>query len=684
MVRRVYFDFETRSLCDLRKRGLWNYAHHESTEVILLSWAYSDDDGPAWLWDVSRPNAAVDNALRELFRFIEAGGEGVAQNAMFEYLIWNQVLTRQLDAPELPLTQLHDLMAQAQMCALPGNLEEMVKALGFSEDRQKLVEGKGLIRKFCIPREPTADNPHVFNRPEDFPEAWELFRTYGQQDSVILKDASEMLPAVEGIERDLWLLTQRMNLKGVPVDLQEIEAILMVAHKEKAILDAECSDLTGGEVEELTKVAKLKIFLSEHENFGTVGSLDADHVDGYLQRDDISPRARRLLELRQQAGKSSVAKYQKILDTHYKGHLHGLFTYCGAGRTGRFSSRGGLNLQNLPRPPLKNAHFCNEVLRHGDHELAKMIFGDQLMDAVVSAIRGVVRAPDGHEFVDSDFSGIENRVCAWLVGDQLQLQKFASEHYDEYREFATEMWPVTEDQVTGSQRQIAKAAVLAGDFGQSGKGFQEYARIFGVELTLEEATDIMTRFRDTHPRHVQTWRDFKTAMFKAVENPGELFKINDKAAYQCKGRTLQLIMASGRRLYYMDPQFKMTVPPWEVDKVKEAKRNGVSYTPSKIKALTFMGMCSRTRKWRRMYLHGSKGFQNCVQATARDVLGYAMVKLDQDGWDLRLTVHDQLSSLIETGERSLHDYEKVMTVPPPWAKDLPLECEGWVGDRFRK
>jgi DNA polymerase len=459
-------------------------------------------------------------------------------------------------------------------------------------------------------------------------------------------------------EQDIWSLTQRINLRGVPVDPQELHnAVLAVVRAQDAI-DNECVALTGCKPSER---AKLLAWINQRIPHAPMPDLTAETVSKMLQC-NIFPVIKKVLELRQEGSQTSVAKYAKMMEIQREGRIRNTLVYHGAS-TGRWASRGGLNLQNIARPTLSDAEIelaIPRIFREGVGTLTELS----------SLVRSSIVAPEGKTFVDVDFSSIENRVGVWLAGQEDKVELFRK-GLDEYKVFASEsLYRVPYDQVTKDQRQVSKSAVLGAMFGQGAKGLVRYAEGMGVKITEAQAQNAVKNYRKSYSKVKELWYEFEEAATKAVKSTNVTFKIGNKLQMWCRNRALWLKLPSGRLICWQRPQLELGSTPWGDEKM----------------GVTVHSQNTFTRQWARNQLIGSSIFQSAVQGTARDFLASAMLNLESAGYEVINSIHDEVLLLVEeqNGESAMEDVIKIMTTPPSWATDFPLAAEGWVSKRYRK
>lgn len=642
-------DFETRSEADLRKVGLYRYAEHESTDILCYAVSL-DNAAPT----VHGPGSLAHKALAH----IESGGLVSAWNAQFEYVIWNTVGVRRYGWPPLKVGQMRDTMAYAAAMNLPQALGDCAKLLGLPQDQQKDKRGKYLIQTLCKPR---SAGQHKGEFRED-PELLEEMRQYCIQDVVVECAIAAKIPALSEYEQGVWEQTLRINERGIPIALDEVTNITRLVEAEKARLNAELYAISN--VAAATQRAGVLGYL---QGVGLdLPDLTGETVDAALNNKHTPVAARRVLEIRSEVAQTSTAKFDKLLEiTSVDGNARGLLVYHGAS-TGRYASRGGFNAQNLPRPPFKNVEFAHWALSQ-DHDMAHLMLGDDLMSAAVSCVRGVIKAPEGYEFIDADFSSVENRVAAWIAGQDDKVADFALGK-DEYKTFATAMYGVEYVEVTKDMRQVAKSAVLGGMFGQGWKGLIDYATTYGVTLDEEKARHLIDTYRAQYPKVKKLWYTCGDAAIRAVRNPGAIIPAGDKLALTYRGGFLRMKLPSGRIISWYQPTIELLETPWG-----ELRESVVVWTQNPV-----------TRKFSRGKLIGSSIFQSGVQGTARDILVNGVFNVEAAGYQVVMLVHDEALALSRKGEGSPDDLGRLLCTPPAWAETLPLAFEAWTDVRFHK
>ena len=638
-------DFETRSFADLPEVGLDKYANCLSTEVLCIAFGTAPENV-----QVFKPDGGF--GLLRLLNHVRNGGKIAAWNAMFEYAIWNCVCVPKYHWPKLKLEQCIDTMAVAAANNVPQSLDDA--GLFMNAQYQKDPIGKRLIQKLCKP-----NSKGVFNND---PELLKQLFDYCAQDVRTEMAIGSVLRPLEDAEQAVWTLTQRINTRGVPVDPDELRNAVLAVTKAQDALDNELLALTGCKPSERQKLLDwLNEQGADMDNLtaeSVSNKLVSTNFDNLFSGEDV----KRALELRQEGSQTSVAKYAKMLEVQRNGRIRNTLVYHGAS-TGRWASRGGLNLQNIARPTISDTEIEAAIPR---------LFGEAngSMDELSSLVRSAIRAPQGHTFVDVDFSSIENRVGVYLADQKDKIELFRK-GLDEYKVFAsTSLYRVPYEEVTKDQRQIAKSAVLGAMFGQGAKGLVKYAAGMGVNITETQAKSAVDNYRASYLMVKNLWTKCETASIQAVQNPGTTFDAGSKIKMKVTKNALWMRLPSGRLICWQRPELELLTTPWGAQKM----------------GVTVHSQNTYTRQWSRNALIGSSIFQSAVQATARDFLANAMLNLENAGYSVINSIHDEVLLLVEeqNGESAMNDVVRIMTTPPSWAPDFPLAAEGWYGKRYRK
>lgn len=653
--RRLLIDLETYSSADITKTGAFKYAEAPDFEILLLAFAW--DDGPVQVIDMTGREPVTDErtaAKAAVFASVVAGITDpdtvkVAHNSAFE----RACLTRYLGR-DLPPEEWEDTMILAAMNGLPLSLDAAGAALELRD--QKIREGTALISYFCKPCKPTiANGGRTRNRPEHAPDKWERFKAYCKRDVEVEQAIYRRLRSfpVTDFERKVWALDARINERGVRIDTGLVAAAIAQNEAFTTRRMAEMRRLTG--LENPNSVAQLKDWL---ETAGmSADSLNKAAVQE-LKDKATDPATRRVLELRQQLGKTSVTKYEAMQNAVCAdGRVRGLLQYYGAGRTGRWAGRL-VQVQNLPQNHLAGLGLVRELVRERDLETLELCF-DSVPDVLSQLIRTAFVAGEGNIFHVADYSAIEARVIAYLAGEKWRMDVFRSGG-DIYCSSASAMFrvPVVKHGVNGHLRQKGKIAELACGYG----GGVGALRAFGADkmgLTEEEMQDIVTQWRAASPAIPRFWRDAESAAVRAINNPGRTTTVPCGVKYRRDGDALRCRLPSGRILSYWDAKLDT---------------DG---------SICFMGQNQTTRRWEKTDTWGGKLVENIVQAYARDCLAVAMVRLAEEGWKICFHVHDEVIVEAPIGT-SWEQVAEVMGRPIDWAPGLLLRGDGYSTPFYRK
>lgn len=633
---KVSIDFEVRSKVDLPTYGLDVYSKDPSTEVLCMAYSIDGEEVKLWTPTTQLPQFMFDSQT-----------EFQAWNAAFEFNIMKHVL-----GLEVKWEQMIDSMACAAANNIPQALEDAAIFLGTEEQKDPI--GKRLIQKLCKPKKDgTFDNDPVLLK--------QLY-DYCIKDVKTEMAVARRVRKLSSNEQEIWVATQKINERGVSVDPKELQNAVNAVKLAQNEIDEECVQLTGCKPSER---AKLLEWLNQRG--AKLEDLTAETVVKMLQRNNLDPQIKRALELRQQGSQTSVAKYEKMLEVQVDGRIRNTLVYHGAS-TGRWASRGGLNLQNIARPTLSD-----EGIEEAIERILKEGKGGT-MNELSSLVRSSIKAPDGHVFVDADFSSIENRVASWVAGQTDKVEMFRK-GLDEYKEFASSaLYQIPVEEVTKDMRQIAKSAVLGCMFGQGSKGLIEYADGMGVKLTPEQSQQAVDAYRKSYVKVKSSWYDFEEMAIEAISNPENTYRPvgsrGEKVAFKFSAGNLWVQLPSKRLLCWQAPQIEKQLTPWG------AWRDGI----------TVLNQNTFTRKWGRNKLIGSSIFQSIVQATARDLLAEGLLRLEKDGLEVINLIHDEILLIEKSdkGEQTLEAVIKTITQPPKWAQDLPIAAEGWVSERYKK
>lgn len=646
----VSLDWESRGVVDLPKRGLHVYARDPLTDLLMGAWAFAGAEPISWL-----PGQDCPVALR---RHVEAGGTIRAWNAIFEFEMWNAIAVPRYGFPPLHIEQVECVMAEAYAMGFPGKLEKAAVALGL-EDR-KDAKGGRVMKQITKPRDFAADGSPIW---WDDPAKFEIVRQYNLQDVRTEMAAGEKLRRLSPDERRLWVLDQKINARGVKVDVEAITAATRVVTAEKDRLDTEMRQVTGNVVAGCTDVKQLTNWLRYRE-VGDVTGVGAPAVIELLSRDTLPADCRRALELRQEAAKSSTAKLDAmLLRAASDGRMRGLFQYHGAA-TGRWAARGP-QLQNIPRPTILHdmADIEDAIAHFGNTRYLDVMYG-QPMTVLSDCLRSLLIADDGHEFICCDYSNIEGRVLPWLAGEKWKIQAF--------RDFdagtGPDLYLVSVSRGRGIPieeakpfRQEGKVEELAFQFGGGEGAMTTWCEKFGMVMSDEEKEARKLRWRKAHQAIKAYWRALEDAAIRAVREPG--IHRAGRIAYTVKGPALWCQLPSRRVLCYPYPELK----------------------PGKFGGDQLTYRYENTNKqWVRGATYGGSLAENVTQAVARDILVHGMRRVEAAGIPIVMHVHDEIVAEVPIGALTVDKMSTLMSNAPHWADGLPIAATGWAGRRYRK
>lgn len=677
MKRVLFVDTESYSATDIRSAGAHKYMEDPSFEILLLPYAWNDE--PARVLDLTDKSYETYQELQDIIAGLnDPDVIKVAHNTPFE----RGAYRRQFGFYQPP-EQWIDTMILCAMNGLPMSLDAAGAALRLQE--QKIKEGTALINYFCKPCKPTIKNGgRTRNLPEHDPEKWARFKEYALRDVDVERDIFKRLSGytVSDFERRLWALDVRINERGVLVDTELAEAAVAVDEAFAAEHSAEMQKLTG--LDNPNSVAQLKDWLAalgvecESLNKATVSDLKADTSDRVIKR---------VLELRQLLGKTSTTKYKAMLAAACADNrVRGLLQYYGAGRTGRWAGRL-VQVQNLPQNHLDDIDKVRELVRARDLDTLELLF-DSVPDVLSQLIRTAFVAKPGHTFHVADYAAIEARVIAYLAGEAWRMEVFAKGG-DIYCSSASQMFkvPVEKHGINGHLRQKGKVAELACGYG----GGVGALKAFGADkmgLSEEEMQDIVTQWRLASPTIPKLWRRVEDAAKAALGSPGRRVHVSGKVYDPERARENEL--ATGAPAGSYSPFFNGS-PVCTYWRDRDALRcrlpsgRVLTYWEARIEdgSIVFMGQNQTTRRWEKTETWGGKLVENIVQAVARDCLAVSMLRLDEAGYDIVFTVHDEIIAEAPEDTR-WEDMAEIMGRPIEWAPGLLLRGDGYSTPFYKK
>lgn len=657
-------DLETYSSVPIAKAGAQKYISSPDFEILLF--AYSLDGAPVEIIDLARGEQLPPWLVQAITdpNYIKH-----AYNAPFEWGCLSKYLGW------LPPDQWRCTMFHGLYCGYTAGLDATGRALGLEEDKRKLNTGKALIRYFCVPCKPSKVNgQRTRNYHYHDTAKWELFKDYCRQDVVTEMEIERRLsafPVPDWVQKQ-WEVDLIINARGVAVDMDFVSGALQMGATVKADLMREATELS--KLDNPNSVAQLSQWLQE-EIGEELADLRKDTVARLLQQDGNSPHVQRMLEIRQELGKTSTKKYDAIeAAVCPDGRVRGLLQFYGANRTGRWAGRL-VQVQNLPRTYTEPLDLARDLVRGRKLDALRAVYGS-VPDTLSQLIRTAFVAPEGHVLIDADFSAIEARVISWMAGEQWRLEVFRT-HGKIYEASASQMFGVPIELIKKGNpeyelRQRGKVAELALGY-QGGVGAMRQMDVGHQldDLSDDEVKDIVTRWRETNKRIRDLWYALDNAAVQVITQGGSVgingLIIAREFDYNQGTDCMTITLPSGRKLYYVSP--------------------GIGENQWGNPSISYMGMDQKTKRWKRIETYGGKLVENCVQAIARDCLAYAIDNLEAAGLPVIFHVHDEV--VIDVApfadeDTMLKTVCDIMRQPAPWAQDLPLNAEGWVGHYFKK
>lgn len=645
MGRTLAIDIETYSDVDLISCGVYKYSSSPHFEILLI--AYSVDDKETVCIDVANGEEPPKEFMEMLF---DDTVTKTAFNANFERTCFSNYYQHSFRPEAWRCTAV-----QAAMLALPLSLEGVGAVLGL--DKQKMTEGKELIKYFCSPCKATKSNGgRTRNLPKDAPEKWRQFKTYCIRDVDVEKQIRQRLAKfpIPKREQEIYCLDQRINDRGIMVDRNLVNHAVACDLLYKETATARAYELTG--LENPNSVSQLKLWLKEKGL--EVDSLAKDTVK------DLSMKAegdvQEVLKLRLATSKTSVKKYEAIdRSVCAKNRVHGLLQFYGANRTGRWAGRL-VQIHNLPQNHLPDLELARALVSEGRYEEVELFY-ESTPNVLSELIRTAFVAKPGCRFIISDYSAIEARVLAWLAGEEWRLQVFET-HGKIYEASASAMFhvPIEEITKTSPLRQKGKISELALGYGGAVGALTSMGAL-KMGLTEEELPGLVSTWRSANPHITAFWWAVDEAAVTAVRDkkPSKVGRVS----FEYKSGILFVTLPSGRKLSYVKPRMMLN----------KFGREG----------LTYEGI-GESKKWMRLETYGPKLVENIVQAASRDILAEAMLRLEKEGFDIVCHIHDEVVLEVPDGKSSVEEVNEIMAVNPVWTEGLPLKAAGFESPFYKK
>lgn len=680
MVRDLFIDIETFSSVDIKICGAYKYIESPDFEILIIGYAL--DDGPVKIIDLAQDddmdeefiNALTDSSVRKH-----------AHNAVFERLAFKRI------GFDIPAEQWHCTAVKAAYCGLPFSLDEASKKLDLKD--KKLDTGKALIKYFSCPCKPTKVNGmRERNYPWDAPQQWEMYKEYNKYDVLAEREIHTILSKynIPEFERQLYVLDQEINDRGILVDKELAESAIYVDEKYTEMLLEQSKRITN--LENPNSVAQLKKWyltnyaykvnatLSEKDKayLATANgqyydadnqSMAADPIKMLLKLEAVQafPELVTVLENRQKLGRSSVKKYYAMINCAMSDErVRGTFQFYGANRTGRWAGRL-VQLQNLSKNHITDIETPRELIRARDIDAVDMLYGD-VSDILSQLVRTAFIAPNNKTYCVADFSAIEARVVSWLADEQWRMDVFRGDGKI-YEAAGARMFNVPISAITkGSElRAKAKNAELALGYGGS---LGAMKRMGGDKMGMSDAEmmHIVKLWRDANKKIVQLWSEIESCALEAVKYRKRVVGTKRNIVFECDGTNFIITLPSGHQLFYRNPILK-------------DKKVGRSSS----QVIFYEGVIQDTKQWGHIDTYGGKLTENIVQAISRDLIGYAMLNLSKNGFDITMHVHDEaIAEVSAVDDSALTKMIKIMSCPPEWASELPLNAAGFMCNYYMK
>lgn len=651
-------DFETRSVVDLRKAGVYRYAEDPTTDV----WCFAFYDPAADEIELWRPGmrfgrlGELAEDPNQIFR---------AWNAQFERIIWREIMAKRYGFPEIPLGRWRCTAAEAAALALPRSLDGAARVLKVME--QKDMAGHRLMLSMAKPRRIDENGEPVW---WDVPDRIERLLSYNKQDVRTEMAVKEHIRDLTPYELEVYRLDQRINDRGVRLDDELAYALSNLAQTMKGDIGSELRDVSDGAISGVTDRNAFIAFMAA--NGVDAQSISKEAVQELLSRPELPDSVRRVLELRAEGGKSSLSKVDAMFECVCDdGMMRGLLLYHAA-HTGRWSGKL-IQPQNMPARSRAigegfHAESWREPILGCRYDLIDLTY--PVMEVGAMMLRACLRARPGHKFIGADFAAIEARVLAWLADEKWLLSAFANGE-DVYKMMASKIYrkPIHEISKPSAERDMGKRVILGCGFGMGWEKFIFTCAKEEVYIEDEFAQQTIRTYRDDVPKIMDLHKELNRCAVNAVRNPGaKFYAANGKLVFVVHDGFLKIVLPNRQRaLSYYKPRLVQQPTPWGT--MQDVVR--------------FQGEDSN-HKWREMHLYGGLLAENVTQAIARDIMVAAMFRMEALGYLIVLSVHDELLFEVPLDFGSVKEAEREMAVIEPWSQGCPVKAEGWTGPCFQK
>lgn len=656
--KELFIDIETFSSEDIKVCGAYKYIASPDFEILMVSYAF--DDEPVITVDLARGEPLPTEFI---YALTDKSCLKIAHNAVFERISFERI------GLHTEISQWYCTSVKAAYCGLPLSLDDVSKRLDLQD--KKLSIGKALIKYFSCPCKATKINGgRTRNYPEDALDKWIMYKEYNKYDVLSEREIYRRLQKYEipKDERRLYVVDQHINDRGIMIDRAFAESCIYVDTEYRNILIERAREITG--LENPNSPLQIRKWIKSVSGI-EVDSLAKDVIDSVVEQTKNFPQITEVLDIYKKLSKTSVKKYYAMINCATPDdRVRGTFQFYGANRTGRWAGRL-LQLQNLSKNHYPDIDLLRNLMKERDWEAVDMAFGD-VTDALSQLVRTALIAPEGYIYSVADFSAIEARVISWLANEEWRMEVFRGDGKI-YEATGSKMFGVPISAITKGSALRDKSKISELALGYEGS-LGALKRMGGEKMGLADAEMItlVKKWRDANPSIVKMWKEIERCAHEAVRYQRPVRGTCRNLIFECDGEVLTIRLPSGRQLFYLHPTFK--------DKV-------IGNSRQPIRALCYEGVVQDTKQWGVIDTYGGKLTENIVQAIARDLIGYSLMRLDEAGFRIVAHIHDEcIAEVLKDGnEQSRYDaMVAIMSSPPIWAADLPLRADGYLTPYYKK
>lgn len=667
----IDIDFETRSELDITQVGARVYAEHPSTEILMISFSINQKD--VFNWNPFFGEKNNKQILEQAIGHVKSMDGKIAIRAFhseFEYWVWNLVGTRQFGWSEMPIEYFYDVMVQACIAGFPAGLDNCAIAMGLDEQKDK--KGKQLIGMFSKPSRKKGES---FKNPLSYPEEFKEFIYYCDQDVRTQIAVAKACPPMTERHHAIFILTERMNVRGLPIDKSMAEGALALVDIYKQKAAKQIKKITNGAIESASQNIALQKWVNEQGC--NIPNMQAPTIEKFLASKKTPDIVKKVLQIRSSVSKSSTAKYSAALQyLTFENTVHG-FIKAFIARTGRWGGRG-LQIQNFSKPHKDFPYWCDydvlaQAITDRDLRFIEVLYMD-VMETLKAATRAMIHAPKGYKFISADYAQIEARIVMWMANSKTGLRDFSGEGKI-YESMASDIFskPINQIEKPSFERDVGKETVLGCGFGMGHKKFL-FRCVEQRNLQLDQAIaqKAVKEYRSRYSEVPSAWKQCEIAAIKAIQYPGKIFSAcKGKLVFQLVDIYLTLRLPSRRALYY----------PYPVIRLED---NGFGKEVEVIYYKNWDHKNPAGKKWDYEKTWGGILFQHAVQGTAMDIMANGMLNAEKNNYPALFTVHDESLAMVKKSFGSVKEYEEILCQLEPWAKGLPIIAEGWEGTRYKK